>query len=232
MERLLTEHFAKFISKTRYHDLRKEVIHQAKRCLLDFLGVALGGSSVFKMHAACRHIHATLDVTMEIMNRNKIDIREIKGIEVQTYSIAYALTGQKKEAETEFAAKFSIPVSVALALVYGKVGPDEYSGEHIRNPLVRELAEKVVVVVDEARDKDYPKKRGSGVKIATAKRVYTHDLDMAKGDPESPFSDQELKDKFSHNANKVLSSDKIEKIQEVIFQIEDRSIWQLTDLLS
>lgn len=46
MRRYLSEDFAEFISKTDYRDLQEEVIRQAKRRLLDFLGVALAGCRV------------------------------------------------------------------------------------------------------------------------------------------------------------------------------------------
>lgn len=46
MGRPLVENFAEFIFKTDYEKLPWEVIYQAKRCLLDFLGVALAGSPV------------------------------------------------------------------------------------------------------------------------------------------------------------------------------------------
>ena len=34
-----------FLYNLNYEDLPSEVIHQAKRCLLDYLGVVLGGST-------------------------------------------------------------------------------------------------------------------------------------------------------------------------------------------
>lgn len=39
-----TESLAKFISETEFEDLSNEVVHAAKRCLLDWVGVALAGS--------------------------------------------------------------------------------------------------------------------------------------------------------------------------------------------
>jgi 2-methylcitrate dehydratase PrpD len=44
--RMLAEDFAEFIFKTDYRDIPKEVVLQTKKCLLDFLGVALAGSRV------------------------------------------------------------------------------------------------------------------------------------------------------------------------------------------
>jgi len=186
----------------------------------------------FKLHAACRHIHPALDATIEIMNRNEINVREIKRINVHTYSAAYLLTGQKKEVNTELAAKFSLPFSIALLLVYGKAGTDEYSLEHIKNPLVQDLAEKVNIVVDKERDDFYPDKRGACVSIETLKGVYTHELDIPKGEPEFPFSDDELKNKFFQNVRNAFSVERISQIQKAIFHMENKPIRELMELVS
>jgi 2-methylcitrate dehydratase PrpD len=40
----VTEHLARYAAETSYSSFPKEVVHQAKRCFLDLMGVALGGS--------------------------------------------------------------------------------------------------------------------------------------------------------------------------------------------
>jgi len=186
----------------------------------------------FKLYAACRHIHPSLDAVIEIMNRNKITIDEIEGIDVHTYSIAYKLTGQNDAANTELAAKFNLPVSVALVLLYGEAGVKEYSTENITNPLVQNLAKKVTIEIDKERDDVYPNKRGASVKIKTSKGIYTYGVDNPKGEPEFPFSDDELNDKFFQNAKKFLPIGKINKLQETITHIEGKSIRELMELVS
>jgi 2-methylcitrate dehydratase PrpD len=91
------------------------------------------------------------------------------------------LTGQNNPADTELAAKFNLPVSVALALLYGKAGVDEYSIENITNPLVQNLAKKVTIEIDKKRDEIYPNKRGASVKIRTSKGFFANDVDNPKG---------------------------------------------------
>lgn len=185
----------------------------------------------FKMHAACRHIHPSLDAILEIVRRNKIAIDEIERIDVITYSIAYKLTGRNDPADTELAAKFNLPVSVALALLYGKAGVDEYSIENITNPLVQNLARKVTIEIDKKRDEIYPNKRGASVKIRTSKGFFTNNVDNPKGEPEFPFSDDELNNKFIQNSKKVLQMEKIEKLQTVISNIEKKPVKALMALV-
>ena len=46
MEKMHRDKFAEFIISTHYDEFTDEVVHQAKRCILDFFGVAFAGSSV------------------------------------------------------------------------------------------------------------------------------------------------------------------------------------------
>ncbi len=180
-----------------------------------------------KLHAACRHIHPTLDAIMEIWSRNEIEMNEIKEIDVHTYSVAFNLTGQTKNADNELAAKFSLPTSVALILLYGKAGNDEYVIDKVKNPLIRSLAKKVRITVDESMDRVYPAKRGARVNIKTLKGTYSYTVDLPKGEPENPFDEDEFCDKFFQNATKVLSTQKVDLVKTGIFNIENKSIREL-----
>jgi len=181
----------------------------------------------FKVHAACRHIHPTLDAIMEICHTNEMEISEIKEIEVHTYSVAINLTGQNIVVDDELAAKFSLPTSVALMLLYGKAGNDEYVINKIKNPLVRSLAKKVRITVDESMEKTYPAKRGARVTIKTVTGVHSSTIDLPKGEPENPFDEDEFWDKFLQNATKVLPAKKLDLIKEAIFNVENKSIREL-----
>jgi len=174
-----------------------------------------------KLHAACRHVHSTLDAVGKIMEESEITIDEIEKIDVYTYSVAYQLTGKNREAQTELAAKFSLPVSVGLMLCYGKAGVDQYTPECIANPAVQDLAKRVNVMVDEERDDAYPRERSARVDIETKGASYTHEVVISKGEPENPASDEELKEKFLPNAAKILPMGKAADLYEMILEIEN-----------
>ena len=44
METKIRDILADFIVKIKFEDLPVQVVHQVKRCLLDFMGMALAGS--------------------------------------------------------------------------------------------------------------------------------------------------------------------------------------------
>ena len=188
-------------------------------------------NTYFKKYAACRHIHPALEALKAIMDKNGIDIHGIDRIDVHTYSVAYQLTGRNREARREMDAKFSLPLSAGLMCVYGKAGVEQYSMECLENPWVRRIAERVTVAVDPERDEVYPRERSSRVDVVTSKGTFSHEVRLPKGDPENPFSDEELKEKFSQNARRVLNPERTEEIKKVLFQKEEFRVRELMGLV-
>jgi len=187
----------------------------------------------FKGHAACRHAHASLDAVNEIRNRQKLDIAKIDSIEVDTYTVAIQIAGQHTGRDSAIAAKFSIPVSIGLMLVFGSAAPDVYTDRNINNDMVQALADKVIIHISSERDKAYPGQRSARVSIKTGQQEFSREVLVAKGEPENPFSDKELLDKFIDNAAKVLSNTLSLELSELILHIEKENvskIFQLTTL--
>jgi 2-methylcitrate dehydratase PrpD len=86
-----------------------------------------------KLYAACRHAHAPIDAALLLLNKNRINVSEIKEITVETYPAAVRLAGIR-HATTPSAGRFSIPFSVALALKEKNAGADKYSGSGAKGP--------------------------------------------------------------------------------------------------
>lgn len=173
----------------------------------------------FKLYPACRHVHPSLDAVKEIVRQNTIDINDITKIRVRTYSVANYIAGNK-EAKTGLAAKFSIPVSLGLLLAYGKAGNDEYTEEGVNNPLVQKLSQKVDIEVDEEMDAVFPGKRRARLEIVTGKEAFAHEVDIPRGEPENPVSDDELKDKFYDNGSQMLPRETLELLQKNVFDLD------------
>ncbi len=99
-------------------------------------------NAYIKFYAACRHVHACVDAALEAFHRNPIEISEIKRISVETYPAAIRLAGIT-DVTTPSAGRFSIPFSVALALVKKRAGAEEYSEKNIENGEIQSLSRKV-----------------------------------------------------------------------------------------
>jgi 2-methylcitrate dehydratase PrpD len=89
------------------------------------------------------------------------------------------------------------------------------------------MADKVEIIIEPERDAVYPKQRGARVCIHVGDQVYSEDVPIPKGDPENPFTDDELKKKFFLNAYKTISERNATKLCDNIFNLENISVREL-----
>lgn len=168
-----------------------------------------GGSSrilqnSFKAHAACYHIHSTIDAILALKTRFDLKPAEIRKITVLLYSAALDLL-QDVEPINPYAAKFSIPYCIATALLKGRVGLDEFTEEGIHDQIVQRLMSLVDMQPDPQLDKVYPDTWPAIVTIETTAgvRLQTR-VDYPKGDPKNPMTREELVEKFHVLTHRIL----------------------------
>ncbi|MEM7798068.1 MAG: MmgE/PrpD family protein [Chloroflexota bacterium] len=189
---------------------------------LDNLGKmdALANTS-FKPHAGCRHVHACVDATQQLVAKEKPPLDDIVSIEIDTYKNAITPSFRVNyEPETVGAAGFSLPVTVSVVLVHGQWYKEDI--ETYDNPEVARLRQLVKVGLDEAIMADYPDKNGCEVRITTKDgRLYTGRVEHAKGEPENMLSDDEFASKFYYLANGMMSDKQIEQLQSTVASLEE-----------
>jgi len=172
-----------------------------------------------KMHAGCRHIHAPIDAALHIINGNGINWRDIEQINVRTYSVA--LDFEIEEPKTGDEAKFSIPFGIAVALVHGDAFVDRFTDQNLEAMQIQKLMRTVTVEHDPELDRDYPVKRGTTVEITIkGGNTYRHTLDLARGEPEYPYSKSEIEDKFKYLTSGIIDLQVGQRIIEFIHQLE------------
>ncbi|MEW6671971.1 MAG: MmgE/PrpD family protein [Thermodesulfobacteriota bacterium] len=188
-------------------------------------------SVYFKRHAACRHIHSAIDAVEDIVTKHRFSPEQISSIDIETYSIAKSLTGHLATTGSELAAKFSMPIAIALFLVFGKTDSGAFNKQNISNPLVQSIAQKVTVKANSELDADYPGKRTARVSIHTDNQTYRQEVACPKGEPENPLSDDAFMDKYETNARVLFSATQARKIRETILNMESLPVRELTDML-
>jgi len=198
----------------------------AEQCDLSLLekgnGESLGIEKVYvKPYAACRYCHPAIEAALKIKFCNLIHPEDIKAVNVATYFWAVR-NHDHIHINGISSAKMSIPYSVAVALVYGKAGIEEFSLKHINNSELASLTKKVSVCSDDQLTTLFPQKSVAIVKIITNDGVcHTVRVDYPKGEPENPLSDDEIKEKFITLAaygNK--SGEESLEIMQIVWKLE------------
>jgi 2-methylcitrate dehydratase PrpD len=109
---------------------------------------------------------------------------------------------------------------MARALMDGALTPQSFSEKAIRDSAVLELAAKIRGVADPEIDAAFPAKKTAIVSITDVDGItFTEKVDHAKGSPQNPASDAEIRAKFNALTH-MLSNAKREKIVSMIEGLE------------
>ncbi len=171
-----------------------------------------------KIHGGCRGNHAPTDVIQDLVRKHGISPQEVKEIRVKIDSVT--MVAEIHQPQDGKQAQFSIPFSIAVALLEGNASLYQFTDEKVNDPAVRAMMDRISVEVDKSLDKDYPNKRGAeGEIILQDGRQFRSTIDMAYGEPELPLSAQQIEEKFILLTQDILGKE-AEKICDQVRNLE------------
>ncbi|WP_159992533.1 MmgE/PrpD family protein [Roseomonas sp. 18066] len=162
------------------------------------------GDMTFKNHGCCGHIFPALDGLLALRDQHSFQPEEVSSIHVAGYR-ATAEVCDRPSAQTEQEARFSLQYCIAALLHHGAVRLDAFTPERLGDPMLHAFMPKVSVSVAPELADAYPRRRAARLRLELLDgRVFEHEQPNRKGDPEDPFTDDELDAKFSELAEPVL----------------------------
>ena len=137
----------------------------------------------------------------------------------------------KQNPPSSYGAKFSLPYSIAVMLIRGRAGLEEFSEAAIRDPELLGLAAKVHYELDPTID--YPRHFEGHVQVKMKDgKVFTEDQLHPRGGYEDPLPPEEIEAKFRANAGLALAEYEVEEIVRLVQQLEGLpAITRLTEKL-
>lgn len=178
----------------------------------------------FKKYPVCRHLHSSLDASISLMDNNHLNPADIQDILVETYEIA--ASHDNYQPETLEAIRQSLPVSIAIALKEGNLTVRNISRILPDNEIC-ETSGKVRIKLDNNLNNLYPQKRPSKVTIKCGDNTYAEKVYLAKGEPENPFSKDELLTKF-RELNPHVDADCL----KILDDLEDNNLTEVMEILN
>jgi len=167
----------------------------------------------FKPYSACRGTHVAADAVFKITKSQKIDPDEVDEILVIGPPIVHEMRGLF----TPVSARFSIPYVLSTAIVYGKLSPDAFSQDRLKDKTVAELSKKVRTFVD-PNIPDWP--HGHGPVEVIVKLRNNKEL-RARSQEERSLTDEEVVVKFKDNASKILTREQVREIADTVAKLEE-----------
>ena len=175
----------------------------------------------FKLHACCRFNHAALDCLHDLMRDHQelSNIEQISFIDVESYSLAAELDDPRPQ--NMLAAKFSVPFALATTLVNKNSQVLSFAGDALKNEKTMALSKKVSVKEISSMTEMLPEFRPAKVTIGMKSgKVFHHSVKTNKGDWQSPYSADELENKFHSLANRSLSQKKSKVLYKKLQNLE------------
>lgn len=179
-----------------------------------------------KPYPCCRTTHHAIDGALILKKRLEdahgfLEAGQIDRIDVETYEVGVLQCGFTEYPKSSVEAKFSIPYTVAAALVRGRVSLAEFTEKTVQDQTIKEIAGKVSVTSDPLFSGRYPKQWGSRVRITLKDGTeWTEQIDNMSGSQACPLTkDQEI-EKFRGLAEPVLGSEKTKWLTEKILMVD------------
>ena len=189
-----------------------------------------------KVHACCRFAAPVADCAMDLY-RQGVRAQDVKKIlaRVGDFTIRVLCTPpeQKYRPITHVDAQFSLPYTVAVAIVKHRTGPGDFKEDVLNDREVLKLADKITWELDPKAEALYPKAYPATL-IATMNNGQTFEayVDYPKGDPENEVTMPEIIEKFNLLTEKYVPKIRRAKIIEAVQGIEKaKNIRTLGDLL-
>lgn len=172
-----------------------------------------------KPYPCCRTTHHAIDAALAL--RSELDWQEIDRIAVETYEVGVLQCGSPVYPQSPVDAKFSIPYTVAAALIKGRVSLPEFTPEVVQDPQMKELAEKVTVVSDPLFSERYPKRWGCRMRVwMKDRKELVKQIDDMSGSVACPLTEEQEIGKFVGLVDGVICKGEMERIIETILTME------------
>ncbi len=167
--------------------------------------------------------HSPLTAMMKTVKQHNIKAGDVREIKVEVIARAADILGDphKYRPDSKETADHSLPYCMAVGLVDGMVTPLQFREERVRDKSLILIMDKVKVVANDEFEALFPKFQPSRVTITTNDgKSYSTRVDVPKGDPRDPMTEEEIAVKFNALGGDVIGKDQCKKLQNFIMSVE------------
>ena len=161
---------------------------------------------------------------MKTVKEHNIKAEEVKEIKVEVIARAADILGDphKYRPDSKETADHSLPYCMAAGLVDGMVTPLQSKEERVLDKALVPIMNKVKVVPNDEFEALFPKFQPSRVTITTNDgKSHSTRVDVPKGDPRDPMTEEEIAVKFAALGGDVIGKDQCKKAQDFIMSLDE-----------
>ena len=180
-----------------------------------------------KKYPSCYHTHRALDGVFQLLGEHRLSDKDIAEVDVGTSERAMRVLAFTEPA-TPYQAKYSMPYCIAAALVDHRVNLETFTSHKFEDPNMIKTRKKVRLsfpdvpiwpgLADVGPDTEFV---GNPVTIRMKDgRSYNARVDIPRGDPAAPLTDDELLAKYRDCGREQLDGSDIERSVGLIMELE------------
>jgi 2-methylcitrate dehydratase PrpD len=192
-----------------------------------------------KPYPCCKWTHQAIDAVLEAVREEGLEPEEVNSVDVrlnrQAYNLVCVPLDTKRIPRTAVEAQFSIPFTVAAAIVRGDVSLATFMAEAMNDPEILSMAQKVTPRVDEQLEEQGA--RGMAPEVVEIRtmdgRTHQRCIEHVRGSPMAPMTAEELHDKFMRciaYASKPIPDEAADELCTIIGRLE--SLDDVSDIIS
>ncbi len=181
-----------------------------------------------KVYPACGGTHAAIDAALKIVREHHISADDIASIDSIGVDCSPILVGLRPLPTVGFQGKFSVPFTVAMALLDGEVNQSQFNDARLNDPRTQAIMKKV---------KHTPRASRQEPQVLMIKmkdgRSFTASVARATGLVGNPLSDEAVYQKYRECAAKALKPRAIDTSLAMLQELESlANVKPLMDLIA
>lgn len=178
-----------------------------------------------KPYAAEMMTQAPIHAAIEVRRKNAIDPARIERVEVRFHEYALKKPSwdpKKLDPRDRETADHSFQYCVAVSLIDGACGPEQFTTEKLASPDVRRLMAATVLVADPEYSRLWPKSSGAAVRAHIAGGAsHEEACPYPPGHPMNRLTDVQVEAKFRRLTGALLSGRQQRTILDAVDHLED-----------
>jgi 2-methylcitrate dehydratase len=180
--------------------------------------------------------HAPLSAMMNIIKEHEVNTDDVAEIKVEVIARAADILGDpaKYRPTSKETADHSLPYSLAVGLVDGMVTPLQFEQSRIDDTSLHAVMDKIKVVPNDEFESLFPEFQPSQVTITLNNgETYTARVDVPKGDPRDPMTEDEIAVKFNALGGSVIGLEACEELRSLVMNMEnEQSMARMFELMT
>jgi 2-methylcitrate dehydratase len=189
--------------------------------------------TLLKKYNAEIHCQTAIEGALQLRNEHGIDPAQIARVDVRTFEVAHKIVGGGEEdnktiVRTKEEADHSLPYVLAVALLDGRVMPEQYRHERIQRRDVQNLLRKVVVYPDDGYSSRFPGAMMAHVRVTLNNGISFEREVENLGPPSWQWAQQ----KFETLAGSFISAPQRAAVIDAVSNIEHLRVAELITLLA